>query len=358
MNRSLALVLIVSACGALTVGCNSSKKDHSTRGQAAPGVAGVASFQVTVATAGGGAGQVTLDPPSATGWYPDGTTVQVTAAPDATTSYFAGWGGDLAGQTASTVQLTVRSALQVSARFERPAAGAPRADFTSSPARPSGVAPFSVTFTDASTGSPTAWRWDLGDGRTATGRTVTHTYTSPGRYTVTLQAENQAGPGLPAIKRDLVVVVDRDAGSPYWYVDDTYGNPLKTHTASEATLAQQVLSLVNQERAAAGLAPLQADAQAERAAKAHVEDMAGRRYFDHVSPEGWTPSDRMRMTKGTGYRMVGENIAVGQRSAQAVMNAWMASPGHRANILDARYTHLGVGVDEPSWNWCQVFLTR
>lgn len=358
MNRSLVLVLVVSSFGLVTAGCNnSSRKDHSARGQAT-GVAGVASFQVTVATAGGGAGAVTLDPPSATGWYPDGATVTVTAAADATTSYFAGWEGDLAGQPTSAVQVTVRAALQVTARFERPAAGAPRSEFTSSPARPSGVAPLTVTFTDGSTGTPTGWRWDLGDGRTAAGRTVTHTYTTPGRYTVTLQAENQAGPGLPAIKRELVVVVDRDAGSPYWYVNDDYANPLKTHSASEATLAQQVLTLVNQERAAAGVAPLQADVQAERAAKAHVEDMAGRSYFDHVSPEGWTPTDRMRMTKGSGYRMVGENIAVGQRSAQAVMNAWMASPGHRANILDARYTHLGVGVDEPSWNWCQVFLTR
>lgn len=147
-------------------------------------------------------------------------------------------------------------------------------------------------------------------------------------------------------------------GSRHWYVGDAFGNPFKAHTASEAALTAQVLALLNQQRAAVGAGPLLADAQAERAAKVHVEDMAGRAYFAHSSPEGWTPDDRLRMTGASGYTLVGENIAVGQRSAQAVMDAWTNSPGHRANMLDPRFTHVGIGVDESTLHWAQVFLRR
>ena len=155
-----------------------------------------------------------------------------------------------------------------------------------------------------------------------------------------------------------MVVVGADAGSRFWYVSDTYGNAFKLHTPSEAGFTQQVLVLVNRERARVGVAPLLADAQAERAAKAQCEDMAGRGFFDHVTPEGWTPADRLRWTGARGYTGAGENIAVGPRTPQEVMAAWMASPGHRMNILDPQFTHLGVGLDEGSFHWTQVFLRR
>lgn len=147
-------------------------------------------------------------------------------------------------------------------------------------------------------------------------------------------------------------------GSQYWYQGNTVGNPYKTHDASEAALAAQILSMVNQERANAGVAPLSADSSAERAAKVHAEDMVGRSYFSHTTPEGWGPSERLTMTGATGFNSAGENIAYGQASAAAVMAAWMNSSGHRANILNASYTHLGVGVHEASRHWVQVFLRR
>lgn len=355
MMRTLVLVAVVVGLGALTAGCGSSSKGGGSR--AAAGVSGVSSFLVVVTSAGTGAGAVTLDPPSATGFYPSGTALTLTAGPDAQ-SFFAGWGGALAGQTANPLQLSVSGPLNIVATFDLPAAGSPRSEFTTTPARPAGVAPFAVSFVDASTNAPTTWRWDFGDGQTGTGANPTHTYAQPGRYTVTLTASNAAGPGVAAMKRDLVLVVDRNAGSPYWYVGDVYGGALKVHSASEAQLAQQVLTLVNRERALVGAPALQSDTQAERAAKAHVEDMAGRGYFDHVSPEGWTPEDRLRMTGGSGYSLVGENIAVGQRTAADVMAAWMASPGHRMNLLDPRFTHLGVGVDEPTFHWAKVLVRR
>lgn len=159
-------------------------------------------------------------------------------------------------------------------------------------------------------------------------------------------------------------------GSPYWYENDAFGNPYDAHSPEEASLAQQVLTLVNQERANAGLAPLQLDTQAERAGLCHSEDMFGRNYFSHTTPEGWSPSTRLTMTGASGFSGVGENIALGQTTAQEVMNAWMSSAGHRANIL-GNFTHVGIGVRAPPppgcttcgppgglTYWTQVFLSR
>jgi uncharacterized protein YkwD len=77
-------------------------------------------------------------------------------------------------------------------------------------------------------------------------------------------------------------------------------------------------------------------------AQEHARDMARRNYFDHRSPEGAEPRDRARKA---GYRwtLIGENIARGPESAQEVVAGWMASPGHCANILDARFREMGLG---------------
>jgi len=148
-------------------------------------------------------------------------------------------------------------------------------------------------------------------------------------------------------------------GSRYWHEGDTLGNPLKTPTASEASLAAQVLDLVNQERAGRGLPTLAWDGEAATAAHAHAEDMAARGFFSHFTPEGWSPGDRLDMLGAAGYSGWAENIAVGQPAAADVMTDWMNSPGHQANILDPDLTHLGVGVVEaPGPQWVQVFLRR
>lgn len=148
-------------------------------------------------------------------------------------------------------------------------------------------------------------------------------------------------------------------GSRYWYVGDAFGNALEPHDGNEGSWAQQVVTLVNQERAARGFTALLVDTSAAQAAKAHAEDMGGRGFFAHNTPEGWTPADRLQLLGASGYTRVGENIALGQPTPQDVMTAWMGSSGHRANILDPAYTHLGVGVvDAPGPYWVQVFLTR
>ncbi|MCH0564155.1 MULTISPECIES: sigma-70 family RNA polymerase sigma factor [unclassified Streptomyces] len=121
----------------------------------------------------------------------------------------------------------------------------------------------------------------------------------------------------------------------------------------------QVVALVNKERAKAGCGPLTEDSQLDKAALAHSDDMAARGFFDHTNPDGVGPGQRIT---DAGYRWssYGENIAQGQQTPQAVMDAWMNSPGHRANILNCSFKNLGVGVHQGSggpW-WTQDFGSR
>ena len=78
-------------------------------------------------------------------------------------------------------------------------------------------------------------------------------------------------------------------------------------------------------------------------AQAHSEDMAKRGFFAHNNPDGATPFDRMKRA-GITYRAAAENIAAGQRTAEEVVDSWMNSSGHRANILNASYTKMGLGI--------------
>ncbi|WP_033217174.1 sigma-70 family RNA polymerase sigma factor [Kitasatospora phosalacinea] len=125
-----------------------------------------------------------------------------------------------------------------------------------------------------------------------------------------------------------------------------------------ADQAQQVLELVNAERAKAGCGPVTADAKLATAALRHSEDMAARNFFDHTNPDGAGPQQRIDAV-GYAWSGWGENIARGQKDAAAVMDSWMNSPGHRANILNCKFTELGVGVHLGAggpW-WTQDFGT-
>ncbi len=105
----------------------------------------------------------------------------------------------------------------------------------------------------------------------------------------------------------------------------------------------QVVSLVNAARTKAGLKPLRASAELSRVARFKSADMRDRNYFSHQSPAYGSPFQMIR-NFGVSYRTAGENIAAGQRTPQEVMNAWMNSSGHRANILNPNYTHVGIGT--------------
>ncbi len=107
---------------------------------------------------------------------------------------------------------------------------------------------------------------------------------------------------------------------------------------------QQMLNLVNQERAKAGLQPLQADLELTKLARMKSQDMINRGYFDHNSPTYGSPFDMMK-AHGVSYRTAGENIA-GNQTVERAHTALMNSSGHRANILNANYTHVGIGIVE------------
>ncbi|WP_405978411.1 CAP domain-containing protein [Streptomyces sp. NBC_00158] len=123
------------------------------------------------------------------------------------------------------------------------------------------------------------------------------------------------------------------------------------HSAEEA----EVLALVNQERAQAGCVPVRANPPLAALAGAFSKDMAVRGFFDHTDPDGNSPWQRAQNAGVSG--MGGENIARGQGDAKSVMQAWMNSPGHKANILNCEFRTLGVGVYFASggpW-WTQDF---
>ncbi|HWQ79367.1 MAG TPA: CAP domain-containing protein, partial [Anaerovoracaceae bacterium] len=121
---------------------------------------------------------------------------------------------------------------------------------------------------------------------------------------------------------------------------------------------QQVVNLVNQERAAAGLPALKVNTQLAAVAEKKAEDLRDNNYFDHNSPVYGSPFDMMKQF-GISYTAAGENIAKGQKTPADVMNGWMNSSGHRANILNADYTEIGVGfVTDSSGTtyWVQHFI--
>ena len=130
-------------------------------------------------------------------------------------------------------------------------------------------------------------------------------------------------------------------------------------------LINQVLKLTNAERTQAGLQPLKLNSPLINAAQDHSDDMAEDDFFSHTGVDGSSVGDRVQES-GYQYSTVGENIAAGQRTAAEVVEAWMNSPGHRANILNPDFTEIGVGyafleTDTGSVNynhyWTQVFGT-
>jgi uncharacterized protein YkwD len=110
----------------------------------------------------------------------------------------------------------------------------------------------------------------------------------------------------------------------------------------QAAREDAIVALVNIERKRAGLPALRTDPLLRQAARAHSKDMARRDFCAHVNPDGTTPVERMRMA---GYPQPGgENVARGQVTAREVMRAWMASPGHRENVLSPTFAVVGVGA--------------
>ncbi|MBJ8051412.1 serine protease [Bacillus cereus] len=120
---------------------------------------------------------------------------------------------------------------------------------------------------------------------------------------------------------------------------------------------QRVVELTNAERTKQGLSALQIDTELSKVARIKSEDMQKNNYFDHNSPTYGSPFDMMKKF-GISYKSAGENIAQGQRTPEEVVQAWMNSAGHRANILNSGFTHIGVGYVESGNYWTQQFITK
>jgi uncharacterized protein YkwD len=143
--------------------------------------------------------------------------------------------------------------------------------------------------------------------------------------------------------------------------NDPDGAGVGSMSASEQADADEVLALVNLERARQGLPPVTRDADAEEAAYAHAVDMDVRDFFAHdaPSPNASTPGQRLAAAGAT-YQGWGENIAIGYTSPASVMAGWMASTGHRNNIMNPSFNRLGVGVRYGTGQalWVQDFLVK
>ncbi|MFC9243750.1 sigma-70 family RNA polymerase sigma factor [Streptomyces sp. NPDC057136] len=134
--------------------------------------------------------------------------------------------------------------------------------------------------------------------------------------------------------------------------------PPRTVEPAPSGMSEQVTALVNSERTKEGCGTVRSNEQLATAASRHSADMAARDYFSHTAPDGSDPGDRIT---AAGYRWstYGENIAKGQRTAADVMDSWMESPGHRANILNCSFKEIGMGVQDTSAGpvWTQNFGT-
>ena len=137
-----------------------------------------------------------------------------------------------------------------------------------------------------------------------------------------------------------------------------------TSTATGATTTDQVMAfeekvaeLTNVERTKNGLKALQIDRPLMAAAREKSQDMKNNNYFSHTSPTFGSPFDRLKALN-ISYKSAGENIAKGQKTPEQVVEAWMNSAGHRQNILDKNFTHIGVGYVKDGHIWTQQFIKK
>lgn len=127
--------------------------------------------------------------------------------------------------------------------------------------------------------------------------------------------------------------------------------------ASVTNFEQEVIRLVNEIRRENGLKELAYDWELGRVARFKSQDMKDNKYFAHNSPVYGTPFQMIK-NFGISYRSAGENIAKGYATPQAVVTGWMNSSGHRANILNVNFTHIGVGYVSGGSYWTQMFIRK
>lgn len=132
---------------------------------------------------------------------------------------------------------------------------------------------------------------------------------------------------------------------------------IPTTDASVGHFEKEVVRLVNAIRTQNGLRSLTYDWELSRVARYKSQDMKDNKYFSHTSPVYGSPFQMMK-SFGITYRSAGENIARGYATPQAVVDGWMNSSGHRANILNASFTRIGVGYVAGGHYWTQMFISK
>jgi len=170
---------------------------------------------------------------------------------------------------------------------------------------------------------------------------------------VTEEQEQNAAEEAPAVTEEQ----EQNTAEEEQVVTEEEEQNNESSTEELSQFEQEVVDLTNEERSKHGLQALQIDTELSEVAREKSRDMAASNYFDHNSPNYGSPFDMMQQF-GISYQTAGENIAKGQRSPQEVVNAWMNSEGHRANILNGNFTHIGVGFIEQGNHWTQMFIGK
>jgi len=165
------------------------------------------------------------------------------------------------------------------------------------------------------------------------------------------EIEKTSVPGFGKFKEDITAVVNNESqifAPP----------PLKiTGQAPNSFLTQKgTIAETNNQRIENGLSALKENAKLDAAAKAKAQDMFKNQYFEHVSPSGRGPAD-LAKSVGYDYLIIGENLALGNfENDKKLVDAWMASPGHRANILNGKYAEIGVAVEKGIYEGHSVWM--
>jgi uncharacterized protein YkwD len=186
--------------------------------------------------------------------------------------------------------------------------------------------------------------------------------TGPARPTPSAAATRASGPAPAPTRAVAPIAPPKRTTSPTPRRTESTATtataPARSATASPAvTPAQQVVSLVNEERAAAGCGPLAVDSKLTTAAERHSEDQAAHQNMSHTGSDGSSLKDRVDRV-GYEWHTLGENVAYGQTTPAQVMDDWMDSTGHRRNILNCEFEDIGVGVArdvDGRLAWTQVF---
>ena len=161
-----------------------------------------------------------------------------------------------------------------------------------------------------------------------------------------------------AVKHEVGLSEIKSANSHIINPDLIYPGQILNIPKTDATVVSyenEVVRLVNEIRVKNGLNTLTADWELSRVARYKSQDMKDNKYFSHTSPIYGTPFNMIK-NFGISYKSAAENIAKGQATPQAVVNAWMNSSGHRANILNASYKKIGVGYVAEGNYWTQMFI--